>query len=215
MKDKNSAFQIIDEIYDRRIAYDETRLLYIGLFSRSPNNIFDANYTHLTQDLIQKIYQEPSYEEDVFETLFLIQGEAQKGLEAAKNTFSNPIYANNFQRLYNPDNLSYKCFLTVLALCGAVNVDISDRIQKQNKEYARMRKFLSSAKNLLKTQPDKFISFYEFAVKVWMNEVTDDDDETKILRDMVNKSRRLKFSLLFRKICMEGDLATRGTRSKS
>jgi hypothetical protein len=44
---KNSAFQIIDAIYDQRVAYQETRLLYIGLFSRLPNNLYASNYTEI------------------------------------------------------------------------------------------------------------------------------------------------------------------------
>lgn len=42
-----SAFQILDAIYNRKVAYSETRLLYIALFSASPNTIFTANYTEL------------------------------------------------------------------------------------------------------------------------------------------------------------------------
>ena len=70
---ETSAFQIIDEIYDHKVAYNEVRLLYIGLFSRSPNNVFASNYTELMKEPIQQMYQESSYEEDVFETLFLLQ----------------------------------------------------------------------------------------------------------------------------------------------
>jgi hypothetical protein len=44
---ETSVFQLIDAIYDRKIAYSETRLLYIGLFSRTPNNVFATNYTRL------------------------------------------------------------------------------------------------------------------------------------------------------------------------
>ncbi len=40
---EKSAFQIIDEIYSRKVTYEETRLLYIGLFSRNPNNLYAAN----------------------------------------------------------------------------------------------------------------------------------------------------------------------------
>lgn len=75
---EKSAFQLIDEIYNNRVAYQETRLLYIGLFSRSPNNVFASNYTELMQDLISKLYDQSEYEEEVFETLFMLQGASQK-----------------------------------------------------------------------------------------------------------------------------------------
>jgi hypothetical protein len=201
-----SAFQVIDEIYDRKIAYNETRLLYVGLFSRSPNNVFASNYTELIADLIKRVYQEPSYEEDIFETLFLLQGAAQIGLQESKNTFKDPSYAEMFERLYKDDSLSYRCFLSILALCGAVNINISDRLSDMTKEYERVRVFLSEAHNLLKSQAGVFTRFYKLAVKLWMQEMLIDDDEVQVRRDMSIRSKRANFTTMFRKIRMEADL---------
>ena len=108
---ERSVFQLIDEIYDRKVAYSETRLLYIGLFSRTPNNVFASNYTELFQELIVGLYKSHVQEEEIFELLFLLQGISQESLNEAKAIFSNPSYSHFFERIYKEDSLSYKSFL--------------------------------------------------------------------------------------------------------
>lgn len=201
-----SAFQLIDEIYSHKIAYQETRLLYIGIFSRSPNNVFASNYTDLMQDLIAKVYDKSSYEDEIFETLFILQGASQKSLREAKDVFSNPSYSGMFDRLYREESLSYRCFLSILALCGAININIADRQSDPNKEYERTIDFLSKARLLLKEQNSTFPKFHKLAVKIWMHDILGDEDDAEIRRDMYIKSKRLNFTNMFRKICMEADL---------
>lgn len=205
---EKSAFQLIDEIYNNRVAYQETRLLYIGLFSRSPNNVFASNYTELMQDLISKLYDQSEYEEEVFETLFMLQGASQKSLKEAKEIFTNPAYASMFDRLYREDSLSYRCFLDILALCGAININIADRQSDIDKEYERTTAFLSQARSLLKERESRFPKFHKLAVKIWMQGIIadEDEDEAEIRRDMYIKSKRLNFTSMYRKMCMEADL---------
>ncbi len=203
---QNSAFQVVDEIYDRKIAYNETRLLYVGLFSRSPNNVFASNYTELVHDLIKRVYDEPSYEEDVFETLFLLQGLSQASFREAKNIFTNPAYAGMFDRLFKDESLPYRCFLSILALCGAVNINIAERLNDTNKEYERMKNFLAQARDALKGQPDKYSKFYKLAIKLWMQDILTNEEEAEVRRDMYLRSKQMNFTTMFRKICMEADL---------
>src|SRR5262249_33857143 len=153
------------------IAYNEVRLLYIGLFSRSPNNVFASNYTELMKEPIQQIYQEASYEEDVFETLFLLQRAAQSGMKEAKDIFTHPEYARLFDRLFKDETLPYRCFISILALCGAVNINIADRQSDMDKEYERLKGFLATARDVLKNQPDKYSKFYKLSVKLWMQDI--------------------------------------------
>src|SRR5215213_293574 len=204
---ESSAFQVVDQIYDRKIAYNETRLLYVGLFSRSPNNVFASNYTELVQEVIERIYQEPSYEEDIFETLFLLQAASQQGLKESKVTFVNPSYAGMFERLFKDESLPYRCFVSILALCGAVNTNIAERESDVDKEYERVKAFLLQARILLKNTPERYSSFYKMAVKLWMQLMLTNDDEAEVRRDMYLRSKQANFTTMFRKICMEADLA--------
>lgn len=203
---ERSAFQLIDEIYDRKVAYSETRLLYIGLFSRNPNNVFSSNYTELFQELIVGLHKSQMKEEEVFELLFLLQGTSQESLLEAKSIFSNPTYSNFFERLYKEDTLSYRSFLSILALCGTINVNIAERETNTSKEVERVKKFIENASSTLKSNQERFKKFHKLAVKLWMQHLLDDDDESKVRRDMYLSSKRMSFNSMFRKLCIEADL---------
>jgi hypothetical protein len=203
---EKSAFQLIDEIYNHKVAYQETRLLYIGLFSRSPNNVFASNYTELMQELISELFEQSSYEQEIFDTLFLLQGASQESLKEAQEIFKNQSYAGMFDRLYKDDSLPYRCFLSILALCGAISINIADRQSDLKKEYERTIDFLSNAKLLLKNQNSRFPKFHKLAVKIWMQDNLGDEDDAEIRRDMYIRTKRLNFTNMYRKICMEADL---------
>jgi len=204
---EKSAFQIMDAIYDRKVAYHETRLLYIGLFSRTPNNLFAANYTELVQDLIERFYHEDAYGESTFETLFALQGASQEGLGKARDTFRHSAYTDMFERFYKEDSPSYRCFVSILALCGAVDMNIADRKADGAAEYQRMKEFLSKALQMLENRRERFLRYYLLAVKTWMQEVMGTSaDDAEIRRDMSIQSRGANFTTMYRKLCMEADL---------
>lgn len=201
-----SPFHIIEEIYDRKIAYDETRLIYIGLFSRTPTNVFIANYTELLQDLLQKFYEDDKYGERIFDILFALQSISQEGLKLAEDTFKDPSYSKMFERLYSEESLTYRCFICILALCSFANVNIAERNAEPIKEYERMRYFFREAQKLMGGSKDEFLKYYLYAVKVWMQEMNIDAEPTEIQQSMHRRSRRLNFGRMFRDVRMEKDL---------
>jgi hypothetical protein len=203
---ERSAFQLIDDIYERKVAYSETRLLYIGLFSRTPNNVFASNYTELFQELIVALYKDQVEEEEIFELLFLLQSVSQESLLESQAIFSNPSYSSFFERLYKEDSLSYRSFLSILALCGSINTSITDREGNISNEVKRVKRFIDNSSTVLKNDQERFKKFHKLAVKLWMQELLGDDDETKVRRDMYVSSKRMNFSNMFRKICIEADL---------
>ena len=203
---EKSAFQLIDEIYGRKIAYSETRLLYIGLFSRTPNNVFASNYTELMQELITTLYKSDINEEEVFETLFLLQGISQESLKEAKSVFSHPSYAGMYDRLYRDDSLTYRTLISILALCGAININIAERETEIDAEVRRVKQFFHEARVLLISERDKFVKFHKFSIKIWMLNTLDDEDDAKIRRDMHASTRKISFTKLYRKLCIEADL---------
>ncbi|KAB2932821.1 MAG: hypothetical protein F9K25_06310 [Candidatus Contendobacter sp.] len=205
---EKSAFQLIDEIYDSKIAYAETRLLYIGLFSRTPNNVFASNYTELLQDLVVALFSSGIQEEDVFETLFLLQGISQESLAEAQTIFSNPAYSGMFERLYRDDSLTYRCLISILAICGAINLNIAERESNTDNEVDRVKKFLYQSTSLLKNEQDKFKKFHKLSVKLWMQALLDDEDDIKVRRDMYLSSKKANFTSLYRKLCIEADLGS-------
>ncbi len=201
-----SPFQIIEDIYDRKLAYDETRLIYIGIFSRTPINVFEGNYTHLLQDLLQKFYKDDQYGAKIFDILFSLQTASQKGFKSAKMTFKDPSYANMFDRLYKEESISYRCFISILALYGLVNINIAERKADTLQEYTRMTHFFSEAQKMLDNHKDAFLKCYLYSVKVWMHEMNVDAEPKEVQKNMNNRSRSLSFNSIYRNFCLERDM---------
>jgi hypothetical protein len=205
---KESAFQIVDSLYDQRVAYQETRLLYIGLFSRQPNNLYTSNYTEINRDLVSRFYQEDQYGIDVFEMLFALQGACRAALDAAQRAFGNSTYSPLFNRYYKEDSPTYRCFVGILALCGAVQIDVADRNPDPSAEFGRMRQFFSACANLFSNDMPKFQKYYILALKIWMSSMMDaGTDEGEIRQLMSLQSRKADFSNMYKKICLEADLS--------
>ncbi len=210
---KDSAFQIIDSIYEQRVAYQETRLIYIGLFSRQPNNLYASNYTEINGDLISRFYNEDRYGNDLFETLFALQGACQVGLKDAQQTFIDTEYSGMFERYYKDESPTYRCFVGILALCGAIKMNVADRDPNAEQEFIRVKGFIQKAAQLLRDDKPRFVLYYRLALKIWMSLMIDAGvDETEIRQLMSLQSRKADFSLMFKKLCMEADLAESITR---
>jgi hypothetical protein len=206
-KKQSATEMILYAMYDRKVTYDETRLLYIGIFSRTPNNVFAANYTELMQALIDKFDRDDPHGQRAFEPLFALQSASQEGLQQAEKTFTNSVYADLFKRFYTGESLSYRCFVSILALCGATKVNILDRETDEHKEYERMKTFLSNATSLLDSRKKRFLRYYVLAVKVWMQEVSRSDaGSVEIRRDMSALSRKANFTGMLRNLSMDADL---------
>jgi hypothetical protein len=213
---KESAFQIIDAIYNRRVAYAETRLFYLGLFSRQPNNLFAANYTEIVREVMSCLYEDDLYGSQIFETLFSLQNACQTALIEAHKVFTNPTYAAMFERFYKEDSPSYRCFVGILALCGAVGMNVAERLPDAAAETERMRRFLSEAGRILQESPERFSRYYLLAAKTWMGLMMDAGvDEGEIRQFMNLQSRSANFAQMYKKLCLEADLDQQLTKEHS
>jgi len=220
---KKSALQLLDDLYTARVTYDETRLLYIGLFSRTPNNLIAGNYTELLPELIRIFYDKDVYGGDVFRVLLLLQKTAEAGKDRVKSIFSDEKL---FERYYDPNSPVYRCFVSILALCGAVDIDITERIQVGPKrdqriegkieatgEYNRMKDFLAKAEAVLEGNPSLFLDYYVASYNVWMREVgASGDDDNEARQHMYNRTRRMSFSQAYTNL--RNDVRTMRAMSK-
>jgi hypothetical protein len=220
-----SAFQIIDDIYNQKVTYAEVRLLFIGVFSKDPNNVFEAHYRGLMQGLVEYFYEKDKYGTKVYEVLFTLQDAIEEGIENARKVYSNTYYASEYERLYEERSLTYRCYIGILAICAAINVNIAisdtnyEGRQKTKKadenerkddvaEFERMEKFLEATLSFLQVQRKKFIEYYLYAVKVWMDAVSPVDAASLEVRvNMHTFSRNINFTNMFKKVCREADLA--------
>ena len=146
---ESNASAVLNTIYQHKIDYDELRLLYLGLFSRKPNNVFEANYTELREDVLQALYKELNCEEQIFVVILTLLKESRLALEECHRIFSGKEYSSLFRRFFKDDKPRYRSFLAVAAACAAVREDISSRSSDCNEEMKRMSIFLGKSRELL------------------------------------------------------------------
>jgi hypothetical protein len=118
----------------------------------------------------------------------------------------SPSYSNFFERLYRDDSLSYRSFLSILALCGATTTNIVNRESDTQKEIKRLKIFIENSSLVLKKDQRTFKHFHKLSIKLWMQDLLDNEDEAKVRRDMYLSSKRMNFNNMYRKLCIEADL---------
>jgi hypothetical protein len=156
----STAAAVLSTIYQNTVDYKEMRCLYLGLFSRKANNVFDNNYTEVRGDVLESLYGEQSNETLVFATLFAVLSASRKALEYCKSTFTDEPYSSWFKRFYRDDKTSYRTYLSLLAICGMLDVNIEDRDADPKIEASRMQSLLSRIRTMLQNSPKEFDKFY-------------------------------------------------------
>lgn len=164
-----------------------------------------SNYTELMQEVILRLHDLPSYEQLIFEALFALQDASQLAMQQAKEVFANPAYTSSFDRIFKEEKRTYKCFISLLALSGCLNMNLADRKREIEIETARMNEFLSKSRALLVGSKDKYIKYFMRALKVWMQEMITDEDESKRRRQMHLDAQQANFHILYQKLCIEAD----------
>jgi hypothetical protein len=202
-----TAAGVIDTIYQNRVDYEEMKCLYLGLFSRKPNNLFEANYTELRGDVLEKLYLDPANESEIFSTLFLVLKESRQGLKKCESTFSGEEYASVFRRFFHEAKPRYRAYLAVLALCGSIRLNIADREADAVKEAERTRDFLRRTRTLLENESNIFHRRYLLSFQVLSDCALDAGDEGDVAQSMFQKVSKTAFTTLYLKLLtrIDGD----------
>jgi hypothetical protein len=205
-----TASAVLNTIYRSKVDYEELRLLYLGLFSRKPNNIFETNYTELRSDVLSQLYDQTESDEQVFSVLLLILKHSRAGLEQCQERFAAEEYAGTFQRFFKEDKPAYRAFLAVAAAAASVRDDISTRSADAATETQRMRTFLGKCRDTLENRADEFSSAYVYAFAVVADSLLDvsvGKDTADIQQTMYQKVRAMAFDGFYRRVLLRIDSA--------
>lgn len=71
LESESSVSGIVGKIYANMINYDAIRTLFVGIFSRKRNNMFQNNYTEISKDLVERVFSKIDVENDIFRVLFI------------------------------------------------------------------------------------------------------------------------------------------------
>jgi hypothetical protein len=197
-------FAVLDTIYEDRISYQEIRSLFIGIFSRNPNNTIDPDYNQLRTDIIEKMYEEDGRSDKIFSILFSVQKLIQTGAAEAQRVFKGKDYADVFHRFWEEAKPSYRAFLAILAMCGCVRQNIYDG--GGNFTLGQMLPFLGAVENIVESQPEVFIRYFRHSFKsVAMQIIGKGSDRDITLQNLNRSMHRAKFSPLYTTVCINAD----------
>jgi hypothetical protein len=202
----NSVFDVFRSVHRDRVAYEEIYHLFIGLFSKDPNNVIATNYTELRSDILKDLQSDGYAQEDkfdtVFDVLFKLYESSQLGQEAVMNKYNDRSYKDVFQRFWKVNKSNYRSILAILAACGSIRMNIYDG----SVTLDRMGIFLDQLRALLENDRDRFVRYYQYAFQVIAMEVIGSKrDETEMLRFMYDQLRHSNFDGLYMKVCVVAD----------
>lgn len=193
-----SAFAILDTIYQNEITQEEVSSLFIGLFSRTPNNVVYTDYTALRTDIINRLYQEDSNLENTLGVLLKLHLILQEAAERVQQNLS-PELQELFQRFWKERTISYRAFLAVLAACGCVGENPYEKGYRLT--YEDMQKFLQRLEHVIEEQPQHFMKYYQNAfTAVAIDVIKPGEERIEILKNMTTYIERAKFHTLFYKM---------------
>lgn len=211
-----TASSVLDTIYRNRVNYEELRLLYLGLFSRKPNNLFEGNYTELRADVLANLYEnyeKELSEEAIFAVLLLLLKESRAALDECRATFSGAEYSSLFKRFHQDDKPRYRAYLAIAALCGLLRDDLSDKSSDATKEAERISRFLAKARKQLENEPGEFRNVFLMTFQTLADSLLDvpgDRTESEIAQQMSAKVSGMAFSAFYKRVLLRID----GERSR-
>ncbi|HEX8502640.1 MAG TPA: AIPR family protein [Pyrinomonadaceae bacterium] len=159
-----SAFAMLDSFYQKEITYEEVRALFIGLFSNTPNNAIDNNYTKLKNHIVRQVFEDTDDKEKTFDILFKIHRITQESAKVIQSLHSDSEDVDLFQRFWKEDKPNYRVFLAILAACGCVHKNIYD--DNANVTYQVMMDFLEEIHSTIDNYPELFTRYYRDAFLV-------------------------------------------------
>jgi hypothetical protein len=203
-----SASSVLNTIYQTKVDYDELKVLVLGLFSRKPNNLFEANYTELRGDILEKLYDQEGGDEAVFGVLLLLLKESRLALSLCESTYSGEEYAPLFRRFYMDDKPRYRVYFAIAALCALLRDDLSERSAETPDELARVNRFLTSSQRALENRADDYYDAFLLTFQAVADSVLDiqtGKSESEIAQNMYTRISTTAFSSLYKKVLMRMD----------
>jgi hypothetical protein len=155
---------VLEDIHRTKVSYDAIRLLYIGLFSRHPRNLFDGNYSEVRLDVLHALYEKEKHPY-VMRVLFELWMGMERAREILKDRLKGERFIDAFKRFFHEEQLKYQCLLAILTACGCVNDDLVEK--SSGPEEARRRlDFITRLEIVLHRSPEFFNRTFRAAFTV-------------------------------------------------
>ncbi|MEO3854618.1 AIPR family protein [Acrocarpospora sp. B8E8] len=187
------------------ITYSLTRHMFLGIFCRRPNQLFQDNYTNVQMDALHEFFTLPDAEDRLYSVVFAAIKSGRVALDVAIKQFSSEDYAKPFSRLLDADRYKYQAYLLLLALCATLRIDLSEAAEGAARAR-NINAFLVNADNALVEQPKVFSRAFLFAYKELARMVARSAEEAgKTQQRLANRVKDAPFRDLYTNLCMELD----------
>lgn len=206
---EGNVLAVLKHIHGKRADYDEIKALYIGLFSRRPNNVWEDHYADIRSDVLHELFDKHLMpEEDLFRILFNILGASRRALERCEKAFaSEEVYKRFHQRA------KYRAYLTLLALASIVpsHLALTKRDPEPAAEAAKMREFLHESDGLVADKRHFLVAYLNsFQVLAGVARGAAKSDQlmtTVVLNEMYTRVSSAQFESMVEDIHMRNESA--------
>jgi hypothetical protein len=202
-----NATSILNTVYQNQVNYEELKLLYLGIFSRKPNNLFKGDYSELKLELLEHLYKSSDTETSIFEVLLMLLKEGRIGLEICRDTFKNEEYSKLFKRFYNEDKPRYRAYFTIITIFSLLRKTPST-IKGVEQGAEEMKLFLRQAHTYLENEPERFHSVFLntfLSVADSLLDIPSGKTESDILQSMYKKVSSSDFDSIVKKVLLKID----------
>jgi len=200
---RESATDLLEGIYRYEIMYEELRALFVGIFSRSPNNIFSTSYADLLPDVVAMFYKNDSEGNELLAKLFQIQQKANQSMSRLKSRMEEKsITIPSYQRFFKEDKSAYRAFFTLLAASALAEIDISKRVSEEEK-IENTKLFLEKTMSAIENDLEKFERYYRFAMQAVSSIMPSEKDKKSRQQLLWQIIRAADFSGLLERINLE------------
>lgn len=156
---------VLEDIHHTKISYDALRLLYIGLFSFYPSNIFDGHYSQVRVDVLDaaNVHVRQEY---VMRVLFMLLMQMKAASDEFKARHRDERVLDLFKRFFREEQPRYNCLLGLLSACGCVDEDLAPRPDEVDgtARWARLERFLGRLEVVLVRHKEYFNRVFRQAV---------------------------------------------------
>lgn len=165
-EDQQTVSNILESIHRERVSYDAVRVLYLGLFSRFPNNMFSSNYSEVRVDILSQ-FGAQNQEEQLLNVLFRLYIQIREAARATQEKLAGEEeYTQHFKRFFNENKPQYQCLLGILAACGCAEDDLSDKPANDAEAFQRMARFVEKIDGILSGNTELFNHMFRLAFVV-------------------------------------------------
>jgi hypothetical protein len=197
----NSAFSLLDSIYEHEVAYEDLRALFVGVFSRTPHNIFSTSYSEIQNDLLAKFYDPDPGGNDLLAKLFPIQQASSQAIQAVQERIQEKgIPINAYQRFFKEDKAAYRAFFTLLAASSVSGIDLSQRTADLQSRYEMVNRFLDGTLEVIQNTPEEFARYYRFAMHAVSSSIPPEKDADSAKQLIWQVVKRANFSQLLERM---------------